>query len=210
MYQNLRRVIATVTQGEARILQAPDSDVALNIPEGSRGLFIMKVHTDHTKFQDLIHPGECIIAPLVELEHRKLSDDVNDREPPLYIIKIPHSLKNTAQYKSVRVRRGEDELPVRSEAVEDYAYGIDEKFITVFTGKFSPFICTNCKNTCQTSMMLFLLGYLEPRQEANDTLAQIKSFICSDLYRIKDFREVSEIYLFEVFQFEKNDLERFT
>ena len=92
-------------------------------------MFTMRVHTDHTKFPQLIQPGECIIAPLVELEHKKLSDDVNDREPLLYIIKIPHSLKHTAQYKFVRVRRGEDELPVRSEAGENFAYEIDEKFI---------------------------------------------------------------------------------
>ena len=193
MYQNLRRTIATVSQGEARILQAPDSDVSLQIPEGSKGLFTMRVHTDHIKFRHLIPPGECIIAPPVEVEHTKLSKEVCDIQPSLYVIKIPHSLRNTTQYQTIKVRRGEGfhELPVRSEAGENNTYEINQQFITIYTTKFSPFICTSCQNTCQATVMLFLLGYLEPRQEADDTLTQIKSFICSDLYRVKDFREVS-------------------
>ena len=42
MKQNLKRIIATVTQGEARILQASDSDVSLHDPEGSLGFFYLE------------------------------------------------------------------------------------------------------------------------------------------------------------------------
>ena len=48
--------------------------------------------------------------------------------------------------------------------------------------------------SCQSSVMLFLLGSLEQRQDVKDTLAQIKPFICSKLYRIKDFREVRKMF----------------
>ena len=198
MYKNLRRTFATVTQGEPRILQAPDSDVSLHIPEGSEGLFTMKVHTDHTRFPGVIPDKECIISPIVEIEHKKQEEKIKDKDSPFYTVKIPHSLRNIAQYKTVRVKRGEGykkiifhELPLRSEADRE-SYEIDEKFIKIFTRKFSTFVCTSCGNSCQATVMLFLLGYLEQRQETNDTLTQIKSFLCSDLYSIKDFREVSE------------------
>ena len=199
MSQNFRRIIATVTQGEARILQAPDSDVSLHIPKGSLGLFTLMVHTDHTRFPGVIPDGECIISPLVEVEHKKLSDEATEKELPLHFIRIPHKLKNTSGYQTVRVRKVNkigneilyEELQEFSETANgSNVYEIDKKFITIFTTKFSSFICTSCQNSCQATVMLFLLGYLEPRQEANDTLTQIKSFICSDLYRIKDFREV--------------------
>ena len=199
MHRNRRRVIATVSHGDARILQAPDSDVSLNIPEGSEGLFTMKIHTDHTRFLRVIPDEECIISPLVQVEHKKISDEVKGKESLIYDIKIPHSLRSAIGYKTVRVRRGQNfenkisiqELKMRSEAEGD-SYEIDQKFITIFTWKFSTFVCTSCGNTCQARVMLFLLGKLEPRQEASDTLTQIKSYICSDLYCIKDFREVSE------------------
>ena len=196
MFQNLRRIIATVSQGESRILQAPDSDVSLHIPEGSTGLFTMRVHTDHTRFPGVVPHQECIISPLVEVEHKKLSEGAEDKEPPLCFLKIPHSHRNPKP--GVRVRKVDtmkisfEELQVKSEKIDmNDTFEIDENFITIFTRKFSTFVCTSCNNTCQATVMLFLLGYLEPRQEANDTLTQVKSFICSDLYRIKDFREVS-------------------
>ena len=159
----------------------------------------MRVHTDITRFPGVIPDGECIISPLVEVEHKKLSDKVTEQELPLYFIRIPHKLKTTG-YQAVRVRKVDkigneisfEELQQWTEtAHENNVYEIDRKFMTIFTTKFSTFICTSCQNSCQATVMLFLLGYLEPRQEVSDTLTQIKSFICSDLYRIKDFREVS-------------------
>ena len=83
-------------------------------------------------------------------------------------------------------------------ADEDESYEIDNKFITIFTRKFSTFVCTSCDNSCQATVMLFLLGNLEQRRENNDTLTKIKSFLCSDLYRIKDFRKVSTSDSYEV------------
>ena len=150
--QNLRRIIATVPQGEARILQAPDSDVSLHVPEGSLGLFTLRVHIDITRFPGVIPDGECIISPLVEVEHKKLSDKVTEQELPLYFIRIPHKLKTTG-YHAVRVRKVDkignqislEELQQwTGTGKKNNVYEIDRKFITIFTTKFSPFICTSC------------------------------------------------------------------
>ena len=190
MKQNLRRIIATVSQGEARNLQAPDSDVSLHIPEGSLGLFTLRVHTDHTRFSGVIPVEECIISPLVEVEHKMLSDEATEQGLPLYFIRIPHKLKNTSGYQAVRVRKVNkigNEISFQElqewtgTANENHVHEIDKNFITIFTTNFSTFICTCCQNSCQATVMLFLLGCLETRQEANDTLTKIKSFICSDL-----------------------------
>ena len=198
MQLNLRRTIATVTQGKPKVLQAPDSDVSLHIPEGSKGLFTMRVHTDDTRFPGVIPDDECIVSPLVEVEHKTLSEEVKGKEPLLYAIKMPHSLRYTTGCETVRVRRVEkfdskvSIYEVEESRKEGDSYKIDQKFITIYTRQFSIFVCTSCGNTCQAAVMLFLFGKLEPRQEADDTLTKIKSFICSNLYCIKDFREVSE------------------
>ena len=197
MYQNHRKTIATVSWGHSKILQAPDSDVSLQIPKGSKGLFTMEVHTDITRLEGGIPDSECIISPLVEVRHTELTSEVKD-ELPLHIIKLPHSLQNREQFKDVRVWRGNmfkkdtsfKGLQLRSHATHNDSYEIDDNYITIFTRRFSTFVCTSCKNSCQATVMLFVLGYLECRPNASDTLAQIKFFVCSDLYRIKDFRKV--------------------
>ena len=199
MYQNLRKTIATVPWEHSKILQAPDSDVSLQIPKGSKGLFTMEVHTDITRLEGGIPDSGCIISPLVEVRHTELTSEVKDDELPFHILKILHSLQNREQFKDVTVWRGNmfkkdtsfKGLQLRNHTTCDSdSYEIDDNYITVFTRRFSTFVCTSCKNSCQATVMLFVLGYLECRPNASDTLAQIKSFVCSDLYRIKDFRKV--------------------
>ena len=201
MHQNLKKFIATVSWGESKILKAPDSDVSLQIPKGSKGLFTLAVETDLSRLKGEIPKDDCIISPLVEVRHRKLTTEFESKEAPLHILKIPHNLQSTEHFKDVKVWRGDilkkntpfKQLQLRSEGYENDSYEIDEKFITIFTRTFSMFVCTNCNNSCQATVMLFLLGYLECRPEANDSLTQVKSFLCSDLYRIKDFREVRNL-----------------
>ena len=43
MVKNGKLYIGTVSHGKARILQAPGSDVSLEIPKGSRGVYAMGV-----------------------------------------------------------------------------------------------------------------------------------------------------------------------
>ena len=192
------------------MLQGPESDVSLNIPEGARGLFTMRVHTNPARFLSVIPDDECIVSPQVEVELTKLPDEYDDIKQPLFQLKIPHSLGVRAEHRAIRVRRGnvlheeivyEDISPWTERTCNDgesCSYKVDDKFITIFTQKFSTFICTSCKKTCQETVMIFLLGYLEQRYiEPPDTLVKVKAFICSDLHGIGDYREVSLSYNFK-------------
>ena len=65
----IQKFNATVTDGEARILQGDGSGVSLNIPAGSQGLYMTRVHTDHSMFRETVPDYECLVGPSVQVEH---------------------------------------------------------------------------------------------------------------------------------------------
>ena len=67
MVQNYKRYIGTVSHGKARILQAKGSDVSLEIPKNSRGVYVMGVHTDFSNYHYVVASEECFVSPVVQV-----------------------------------------------------------------------------------------------------------------------------------------------
>ena len=203
MVKNLRQYNATVCKGEARTLKAPQSDVSLSLPKGSKGLFISRAHTDHFRFKDFIPDEECIIGPPIELEQpEKQKDGV------FYIIKIPHCLPDKKSWKDIKVRYGNihrrkqfQEVPRRGMMSNgDMYFEVKDGFILIYTQHFSHFTCTACNRTCN-SAIAFLFGNLRVSEAENASKAQIKAYICSTLYSSQDFVSVNiNISLLNIFQ----------
>lgn len=109
MRKNRRKFIATVTHGAAKTLQGDGSDVLLDIPEDSKGLYMIRVHTDHSRFRDVIPDEECIVGPIVEAECCQLGDgrDEKTHRRKLKILCIPHCVRDRSLWKYIRVRRGD-------------------------------------------------------------------------------------------------------
>ena len=192
--KNHKRYVGTVCLGKARKLQAPGSDVSLEIPKGSRGVYVMGVHTDVSKFKNVIEDKECFVSPVVEILH-KTEDDIE--EPESHTIRIPHCL-DASKLQLIQVRRGrsfsnapfQHISPKHKVHTNDAGYIVDHNYITIFSRKFSEFVCTSCNNTCKGTIRLFLFGNLNAWGRKNVTTVKMKSFLCSPLFMIDDFRQV--------------------
>ena len=199
MSMNRRKYNATVTYGEARTLQGNGSEVSLTIPRGVHGVCMTTVHTDHTMFPHVIPESECIVGPLVEVEH--VGKGAEKERSLTYMPKIPHCIQNKELWKSIKVRRGNPkngidftDLQQRFQPGDDGDYYvIDEKFITIYTSHFTLFTCTSCNNSCNATIMTFLVAQLRHLPKYDVTKVKAKVFLCSDLYRIEDFRNVCHL-----------------
>ena len=154
MMKNGKLYIGTVSHGKARILQAPGSDVSLKIPNGSRGVYVMGVHTDVTTYKNCVEDIECFVSPVVEIEHRRTENDTTDELLKPRTLKISHCLRDRSLLHVIKVRRGKlsgcfEEIPSIDEIhSEDHCYFLDDTSITISSRHFSEFICTSCHTTC--------------------------------------------------------------
>ena len=207
MQQNRRKYNATVTHGKARTLQGDGSAVSLNIPEGSEGVYMTRVHTDHTDFKDVIPEEECFIGPPVEVEH--LSD--GDKSNNIYVLHIPHCITdedrwNKEIYKLIKVRVGNkfknqhsEEVPVKTVAQGRSTYfEVKSQHIVIYTSGSSFFTCSICKNVCAASARIYLYGNLSQSTEERITIVKVKPYICSSLYKIEDYRKVRTNYILKL------------
>ena len=101
MRKNWRKYVATVSHGEAKFLQEYTSDVSLEILAGNEGVFMMRVHTDHGRFMQVVRDDECLIGPLTELEYITFSGEPANCP---HTISFPHSKRDKNAWKYVKVR----------------------------------------------------------------------------------------------------------
>ena len=199
MRKNWREYISTVCRGEGRSLCSDNSDVSLKIPEGLNSVFSLRVHTDHARFRELVPHEECIIGPMVEVEKTDLKED--EVTEIGYTVKIPHCIGDKRYWSRIKVRCGDmtrpisfGEIPSQESATGYTYYTIDKHFITIRTRHFCLFICTICNQEvrlCQTNGVLFLVGSLTTLEEEIRSEVVIEPFLCSRLYDITDYEEVS-------------------
>ncbi len=184
------------TQDGGKILLQPDnSEVQLELISGS-GHMSMCVHRDALLFSKIIPENECIISPIIEI-----NADSNSKASFKSRIRIPHCLRKKSDHRFVIVRHGDvykdkDFRPVpykrNMDATqltnsEEY-YEMDEHYIYVYATSYSQFTCTSCKRKCDENMIMFLsAGFSRP---GNQRCLEIKPFICSPLFDIKEYRKV--------------------
>ncbi len=189
----------TVTHGEAKTLQSPCSDVSLDIPQGSKGIFLMKVSTDFTRHH--IPENECIISPLVEVHHFK-DMELSCSTSLIHTLKIQHCLPDKEHRGLVRVKKGRYNTPKPHEPLQEKKpqdpdtgiFWLDKDFITIQTRSFSDFICTICKNICHGAIKVFLFGNSAPLWDSKKeaTSLKMKTYLCSPLYKIPTYRQVGK------------------
>ena len=199
MVKNYKRYIATVCNGQPRILQAPGSDTYLEIPTGSRGLFKMGVYTDHSRYTDILKNEHCMVSSVVEVVHRPFEGQTTQSN--VHVLNIPHCLRDESLLKLIRVKKWDTEcrLPFReiprkgeSSSGED-SFSADLTHVRVNCETFGIFICTTCQRTCRSTIRAFLFANLNPWPSRNITTLQVKAFMCNYLFRIAEYREVKLI-----------------
>ena len=102
MEKGLQTYIGFVSDGKEGVLQGPNSDVQLHIPQGVYGLTIGCVCTDNSTIREYVPENECIVAPMVEFYSFSIHESI-EREP--YVIRIPHCLSDDSDQDNVKVRK---------------------------------------------------------------------------------------------------------
>ncbi len=184
------------------MLQATNSDVSLYIPEGSPGVYKLAVHTDLVSARSLVPEDECFVSPVIELDKmplltkQKQTDQLGVCE-----LTIPHCQKEKhSGYMKLRHHHTDnnsqksEEFHLVKEGSVIQAHGtfrVNKAHVQVYTNSFSKFTCTSCKKfSCQADILTLLFGNLSPTSEYQRTVADMELFLLSNLYQIKDFRQV--------------------
>ena len=169
--------------GQSAVLQGPGSAVKLHIPEGLYGFISGHAHIDPTPFLNHIPETECLVSPIVEYN----CSLTRNCGKGLFVVKVPHCLRNSTEFKNIRVHHGDiyNGVPFG----EILSFTVDEKYITIKTTRFSQFICTVCSEHCYGNPKAFLFGRITPLRYLPIKSA-LRIYMCSPLYDILDFEQV--------------------
>ena len=193
-----KQLVTTVSLGEARTLQAPQSDVSLDIPENCHGIYSMHIQTNLTP--DECSADECFISPVVHVSLQKLK--TNKADPfvmNLCKLNVPHCLPDGSYWNRVKVQHESHTQPAD---IEEFTrvqnqptqgtFEVHNHHISIYTRNFSKFTCTSCgKVTCGTSVLSFLFGRTTTFEALNKTAVDMKMFVGGPLYSLQDFANVS-------------------
>ena len=199
-----KRYIATVSHGERRILQGPDSDVSLHIPPRSPGVFLKTVHTNLSSFREDIPDEECMITPMVEIHHLDTDNKTQTRHQN-FTIKLPHCIQDREKWNLIKVRKWNknkvgsticQELKQRDIlGYDEDNFVVDYDVITISTRHFCRLAGTICdKESCRRHLHVLIMGNLENLPDRNLSMVKLKSFLCSRLLYLRDFRQVNKIF----------------
>ena len=188
--------IATVSHGEARVFRGLHSDVSLHLPEGSPGLFLKAVHTNLSTFRQDIPDEECMITPMVEIHHLNANSKTQSNDEN-FIIKLPHCIQDRDKWNLIKVRKwnkNKEGVTSCQELKENENFVVDNKFITVSTRHFCRLAGTICDNEgCRRQIRVMVMGKLEGLEGRTCSITWLKSFFCSRLLALRDFKSVIKI-----------------
>ena len=168
------------------MLQGPESEIKLHIPEGLHGFISGHAHTNPTPFLNHIPESECLVSPIAEYNCFFTSSCPKG----LFKIKVPHCVSDQKQFQHIRVRHGD--IYQKTPFYEKCTFTVDKEFITIQTSKFSQFICSipECQESCYGNPKAFIFGRVTPLRYPPIKSA-LRIYMCSPLYDIKDFEKVT-------------------
>ncbi len=204
-HKGYRKFAATVSLGEPAILQAPDSDVCLQIPEGAPGIYLSQVHTEFSNFTELLldlEATECVVSPIVELKFSPLNDQLGETHPRKSCqLNIPHCMENRAEWKDTRVTHyhKDNNEPVVNYMKQDSSdmpardtFRVTQNMIHITTDKFCKIVCTKCGEIlCATKILAFLFGHLNKSRAQGNTMVNFRVILGSNLNSMIPFKNVS-------------------
>ncbi len=187
--------------GSARIIQAPNSDVILHVPDGVHALIQGNIHTDHSKFALLVADTECIVSPVCEYNIQYHSGHQSPREP--YKLQVPHIVKDPIARKRIKVQVQENpdqklqdalkagEIPEDLINTVKMFYTVKKNYVEIFTNHFCNIVVTTDHIECcgkSVRMMVFSRminpdSSLLPRADVDVQFASVHS-------EIQDYEQV--------------------
>ena len=183
---------AALLSGKADKLRGCNSEVSIQTPDGMKNILYRKVHTDLSRHDMNIPYDESIIGPAVEVH--LAHGNVKDQEE--FLLRIPHCLQ-IKDLSAVKVRCINDKTPdsVQNVPTKQQAMGkipyfeTDSSHVTIHTDHFSEYVCSGSSDKCLTSIIAFPFGRLWWSE--NMSHVKVILYLCCSLYKIQDFRIVS-------------------
>ena len=197
-YKNRKKYYATMTNGERVTLNAPGSDVSLQVTDGLKTFVSQHIYTNFEDIKFSVPGKECIISPVVRFHTKDtLQGKVTDNCK--FTATIPHCLAVGSDLSLIKVRCGSIKKKQSLREVQKGfpndvgvpCYSTDEKCITLYANHFCDVICTTEKHVCNTSLTILPFGHLYPDKGEQETFAKVKVFLCSYLFNLPDYRSVS-------------------
>ena len=197
-YKNRQKYYATMTNRQRVTLNAPGSDVSLQVADGLKTFVSQHIYTNFEDIKFAIPAKECIISPVVRFHTKDtLQGKVTDNYK--FTATIPHCLAVGSDLSVIKVRSGKIQ---RKQPLKEVPKGCpddagiqyftaDEKYITLYTNHFCDVVCTSEKQICNTSLVILPFGYIYPDEDEQQTYAKVKVFLCSYLFNLPDYRLVS-------------------
>ena len=183
---------AALLSGKADKLKGRNSEVGIETPNGMQNILCRKIHTDLSRHETNLPHDESIIGPTVEvhLAHGNVKDQKQ------FLLRIPHCLE-TKDLSTIKVRRIDDKrkdsvqnVPTKQQAMGKIPYfETDSTHVIIHTDHFSEYVCSGSSDKCLTSIIAFPFGRLWKTE--NISHVKVKLYLCSLLYKIQDFRIVS-------------------
>ena len=196
MNKNWRQYIATVSRGEARILQAFGSDVSLETQESADGVFMVLVHTENSGV--IVKTSECFIGPQTEMAYIPFRRTVPRCR---HTVTFPHCIRDEKLLEHIRVKQGniqkepefQEMKRKKTSSNDNDCYEVTEKSVIVHAIRFKQYVLTLSKPACYRSLYIYAFGHLEPMLENDITTVKLSVFLCSNLYAIEDYKQVKNL-----------------
>ena len=107
MWKGNKQFSGVRVKGNRAVLQGPKSDIKLYIPQNVDGYISGHVHIDPALFLHIIPDSECLVAPIVEYNHKSYQSHQHNI---WFKIKIPHCIRKSSDLKTIKVRHGDMHL----------------------------------------------------------------------------------------------------
>ena len=188
----IRGFDAALLSGKANTLRGCNSEVGIETRDGMQNILCRKIHTDLSRHETNLPHDESIIGPTVEV-HLTHGNAKHQEE---FLLRIPHCL-HIKDLSAIKVRRVDDKRKdsVQNVPTKEQAMGIipyfetDSSQVIIHTNHFSEYVCSGSSDKCLTSIIAFPFGRLWKTE--NISHVKVKLYLCSSLYKIQDFRIVS-------------------
>ena len=189
-------------KGDKVKLVDPLSEISLEVTEAVKSVIVQHIHTNLDVVNCAIPKYECLISPVVSFHiHDGGLGEVGALK---FIATIPHCLqRKNHDFSLVKVRCGNifnsksmKEIPRGDpETSQIPCYKIEEKYITLYTNKFSDTACTSEEQICHKSLVILPFGSLSHDEHEKNTFAKVKVCLGSYLYNLPENSLVGTLFI---------------
>ena len=193
-----------VTKGPRVVLESPDSQTSLEVPEGVTSVVRYNIITDLKLLRKAVPHKECLVSPVVHFHITKVS---SSEAKPQFKATIPHAASSD-HLSSLKVRSGDIRRPKSMQEVrkerpdkdnEPYCE-IRNDHSVVYSSDIRDMVCTSDEKICTSKILAIPVGMMETTE--NDatlkTFVKVKTLLCSHLYSYSSYaakRKVCSVFL---------------